>query len=276
MNPKYFYLLLFFALVSSAQNKPQKWVFHGIRVEEKVPGCVNNPCTRYESFWLPLNAQYNMAYDSLKAKMKQKYGDQYVNIDRIYSRSGEKYVIALIQKKWKCGANNYSFYEGKNSEEIIANVERDKISYNLVSYQQVYMINCEEEIAKLEKKEKPQADKSAIIEADYSGVQAKYKYVTNARASFAFVVLHNTNKDVTALVKFTLDDKTVITVDIPPGNKTNRNIYSPSFTVDVSFIPYKSSNGPGVIDMVKKKIKDIVSTKDKKINSAIGSIGVRG
>jgi hypothetical protein len=294
MKSKLFYTFLFafgfFASnTSTAQSLANKWVFHGIKIEEKVRGCVNDPSTRQESVWLPRNAQYDAAYEALRVRMKAKYGDQYFTIQRIFTQAGAQKVIALVEKTWKCGAKHFTFYEGKDQAEITALAEKDKIEYKQIeSYRQIYLINCAEEIAKLERQKSPANQKNpegeissaltkTVVERNYEGVIAKYTYIEKPDNKFTVVQLRNSKKDVEAHIVINIPGRDPIKHDLPPGYSQVDNIKSTNFSIDVYFTPYKSGDkSPGVIEWVKKKVKDSITIKDRKIITDNIAVGVRG
>lgn len=141
---------VFVVTCSTAMAQTEVWIFTGALIEQKVDGCSNKPYTDHENFWLPKNESYQNLLKSQKESIKNKYPNRYVLYTQFSIIPGKPRVIALVEKKWKCGAGSLTFYEGLNEAEIIQKVEKDKKLYvNIVSYHIVSTINTDEELAKM-------------------------------------------------------------------------------------------------------------------------------
>ena len=97
-------VVLCFSAHSIAQTAPQKWVFHGVLVDEKVKSCTNSPSAQYDSFWLPNDKQYQEAYKEKMDEFRAKHSGRMVRSKNIYVTVGTPKYIGLVAKKWKCGA----------------------------------------------------------------------------------------------------------------------------------------------------------------------------
>ncbi len=285
MNNFKFYLLLTYAVFSfkfniesAAQSNTEKWGFHGVRISEKFGNCINDPYTKHESLWLPVDGDYNKKYNAYRDSIKVKYGGRFFMIMPVYVKTGEQRTIALIEKSVRCGAKNFSYYDGKDEADILEKAEKDKIEYKeILSYRIVYKIDCAavtEQLAKERKgantgiSDNTTTAKANTAEKEYDGVIGKYTYVKQAKGNFTQVKLTNKRQDVIANVIFKLPgDKTVNDV-IAPNATIQRQINSTDFSVNITFTPVKpGDNSPSVLEMVKKVVKDIITVKDGKVNT---------
>jgi hypothetical protein len=121
-------------------------------IEEKVKSkdCVNKAYIKYESFWLPKTNQYIELYDAKIKSIKASHPDQGTKEVRFTAVHGKPKIIALVEKKWTCGATNLDFLEGINEADINQQLEKSKkLHGNITSYRIVKAINTDEELTKI-------------------------------------------------------------------------------------------------------------------------------